>query len=209
MTAGPDGPVRAPRYGIMGGTFDPPHVAHLALATAAHEALALDRVLFIPAGDPWLKSGRAISPAADRLAMVQRAVAGLDWAEVSAVEVERAGPTYTIDTVEELAAKRPGAWWLILGEDALHELPRWHEPQRLLARVRLAVARRDGEGALVTGALRTALPGVEDRVDVLPMPHMDDSATAIRSRIASGLPTEGLIDPAVRAYIDERGLYRP
>lgn len=202
----------AARFGIMGGTFDPPHVAHLALAAAAHEALALDRVLFIPAGDPWLKSGRAISPAADRLAMVERAVEGLAWAEVSAMEIERNGPTYTIDTVGELVTTRPGDWWLIIGEDSLNDLPRWHEPQRLVMRVRLAVARRDGEDAaerpLVSDALRAGLPGIEERVDALPMPRMDVSATNIRSRIASGLSTEGLLPPAVRAYIDARGLYR-
>lgn len=212
MTAGPDEPGRTPRYGMMGGTFDPPHVAHLALAAAAHEALTLDRVLFIPTGDPWLKSGRAISSAADRLAMVERAVEGLDWAEVSAMEIERSGPTYTIDTVDGLVTERPGDWWLILGEDALNDLPRWHEPQRLLTRVRLAVARRDGEDSaerpLVSDALRAILPGIEERVDALPMPRMDVSATDIRSRIASDLPTKGLLPPAVHAYIVARGLYR-
>ncbi|MGE3857515.1 MAG: nicotinate-nucleotide adenylyltransferase [Dehalococcoidia bacterium] len=199
------------RFGIMGGTFDPPHVAHLALAAAARDALSLDRVLFIPAGDPWLKADRTISAAADRLAMVRLAVEGLDWAEVSAMEIERNGPTYTIDTVGELVTTRPGDWWLIIGEDSLNDLPRWHEPQHLVMRIRLAVARRDGDGAerpLISDALRAGLPGIEERVDVLPMPRMDVSATNIRSRIASGLPTEGLLPPPVRAYIDARGLYR-
>lgn len=200
-----------PRFGIMGGTFDPPHVAHLALAAAAREALALDHVLFIPAGDPWRKVGRPISPAADRLAMVRAATEDLPWAEVSPMEIERNGPTYTIDTVGELTTTRPGNWWLIIGEDALLDLPQWHEPQRLVMRVRLAVARRDGEAGehpLITDALRAGLPGIDERVDVLPMPRMDVSATNIRSRIASGLPTEGLLPPAVRAYIDAHALYR-
>lgn len=205
------GPPRRQRLGIMGGTFDPPHVAHLALADAAREALALDRVLFIPTGAPWLKADRPVSGAQHRLAMVRLAVDALDWAEVSAMEIERNGPTYTLDTVGELVTKRPGDWWLIIGEDALHDLPRWHEPQRLVMRIRLAVARRDGERAgqpLITDALRAGLPGIEDRVDVVPMPRMDVSATNIRSRIASGLSTEGLLPPAVRAYIDAHGLYR-
>ncbi|MDA0301206.1 MAG: nicotinate-nucleotide adenylyltransferase [Chloroflexi bacterium] len=199
------------RFGIMGGTFDPPHVAHLALAAAAREALTLDRVLFIPAGDPWRKAGRSVTPATHRLAMVEAAVAHLDWVEVSRMEIERNGPTYTLDTVGELTTTRPGAWWLIIGEDALLDLPMWHQPQHLIMRVRLAVARRDAEGVeqpLITDALRAGLPGIEDRVDVVPMPRMDVSATNIRSRIESGLPTEGLLPDTVRAYIDEHGLYR-
>ena len=208
-----EGEAHAPptRFGIMGGTFDPPHVAHLALAQAARDALHLDRVLFIPAGDPWRKSGRAISPAADRLAMVELAIEGLEWAESSRIEIERNGPTYTLDTVGELTTTRPGDWWLIIGEDSLLDLPQWHEPQRLVMRIRLAVARRDGEAGehpLNTDALRAGLPGIDDRVDVLPMPRMDVSATNIRSRIASGLTTDGLLPPAVRAYIDAHGLYR-
>jgi nicotinate-nucleotide adenylyltransferase len=199
------------RFGIMGGTFDPPHVAHLALAAAAREALSLDRVVFIPAGEPWLKADRTISAAADRLAMVRLAVEGLDWAEVSAMEIERNGPTYTIDTVGEMVTTRPGDWWLIIGEDSLNDLPRWHEPQHLVMRIRLAVARRDGEDAerpLISDALRAGLPGIEDRVDARPMPRMDVSATNIRSRIASSQSTEHLLAPAVRAYIDAHGLYR-
>jgi len=200
------------RTGILGGTFDPPHVAHLALASAARNALRLDAVLFIPAGDPWRKAGRPMSPAADRLAMVRAAVAGLPWARVSAIEVDREGPTYTLDTVETLIAERgeaAGQWWFILGEDALRDLPHWHEPQRLIARVRLAVARRGGAaGPLVTPELAAALPGIEDRVDAVPMPSMDVSATDIRARVREGRSTEGLLPEAVRAYIDAHGLYR-
>lgn len=203
------------RRGIMGGTFDPPHLAHLALAVAARDALHLDTVLFIPAGDPWRKTGRAVTPAAHRLAMVREAVADLPWAEVSSIEIDRGGPTYTLDTIEALGAEREGdaaaAWWFIAGEDALHDLPRWHEPRRLIARVRLAVARRDGAsaaGPLVTPDLRAALPGIDDRVDEVPMRRMDISATDIRARLREGRSTEGLLPEAVRAYIDAHGLYR-
>ena len=209
MNAG--GPRDDIRRGIIGGTFDPPHLAHLALAEAARAALHLDTVLFIPAGDPWRKAGRAISPAADRLAMVRAAVQGLAWVEVSSIEIDRSGPTYTLDTVEVLAAERPGDWWFIVGEDALLDLSRWHEPQRLIARVRLAVARRDVDGSagpLVTPELRAALPGIEDRVDEVPMPRMDISATDIRARVVEGRSTDGLLSEAVRTYIDAHGLYR-
>ena len=202
------------RRGILGGTFDPPHLAHLALATAARDRLQLDTVLFIPAGDPWRKAGRAITPAADRLAMVRATVAGLPWAEVSSIEVDRSGPTYTLDTIEALASRGGSPsdnWWFIVGEDALRDFPRWHEPQRLIARVRLAVARRAVDapvGPLITPELRGALPGLDDRVDEVPMPRMDVSATDIRARIREGRSTEGLLPEAVRAYIDAHGLYR-
>ena len=204
-----------PRRGILGGTFDPPHVAHLALAVAAREALNLDTVLFIPAGEPWRKAGRSISAAAHRLAMIEAAVEGLEWAEVSRMEIDRNGPTYTLDTVGQLVTERPGDWWFIIGEDALNDLPTWHEPQRLIMRIRLAVARREDDPVdqpahrpLITDALRAALPDIEDRVDVVPMPLLDVSATDIRHRIAEDRPTVGLLPDAVRAYIDAHDLYR-
>lgn len=198
------------RRGILGGTFDPPHLAHLALAAAARDRLALDSVLFIPAGDPWRKADRAVTAGPHRLAMVHAAVADLPWAEVSAIEVERQGPTYTIDTVEALAG--PGEhWWFIVGEDALRDLPHWHEPARLLERVRLAVARRDdgrAPGPLLTADLLRALPVLADCVDEVPLAPMEISATAIRARIRAGESTAGLLPDAVRAYIDAHGLYR-
>ena len=201
------------RWGILGGTFDPPHLAHVALAAAARDALHLDTVLFVPAGDPWRKAGKAISPASHRLAMVQAAVEDLPWAEVSAIEIERNGPTYTLDTVSELS-KRGGTWWFIVGEDALHDMPRWHEPHRLIASIRLAVARRDldvidaVQQPLLTPDLLVGLPGIADRVDEVPMPLLDISASDIRARITGGLPTDDVLDAKVRAYIDEHGLYR-
>lgn len=195
------------RSGILGGTFDPPHRAHLALAAAARAALALERVLFVPAGDPWRKVDRAVSPAADRLALVRAAVAELPWAEVSTIEIDRAGPSYSVDTVAALTADG-GAWWFIMGEDALNDLPQWHEPRRLIALVRLAVARRDGaRGPLLTPALRAALPGIEARIDAVPMPPLDISGTDIRARVRDGRSTAGLLPEAVRAEIDARGLY--
>ncbi len=200
---------RPRRSGILGGTFDPPHRAHLALAEAAKVALDLDRVLFIPAGDPWRKAGSGVSEASDRLALVRAAVADLPWAEVSTIEIDREGPTYTLDTVEALRAAAPDdAWWFILGADALHDIPRWHEPAGLVSLVRLAVARRGDETApLVTPELAAAVPGIEDRIDVVPMPLLDISATDIRERVRARRSTEGLIPGAVRSEILARGLY--
>ncbi len=202
------------RWGILGGTFDPPHLAHLALAVAARDRLRLDTVLFIPAGDPWRKTDRAITLGIHRVAMVRAAVEDLPWAEVSSIEVERDGPTYTLETVEALAV-RGGAWWFITGEDALHDLPHWYRPERLIEAVRLAVARRDSragptsvERPLITPELRAALPGIDTRVDEVPMPRLDISATESRARVRAGQPTDGLLPDAVRAYIDQHDLYR-
>jgi len=199
------------RIGMMGGTFDPPHVAHLMLAEAALETLRLDRVVFVVAGDPWRKSGRAVSPAAARVAMVRAAVEPLGWATVSTVEVEREGPSYTAETLAELI--HPGEeWWFILGADALADLPAWHEPRRIVELARLAVAQRPEAGGvespLVTTELAEAVPGIEGRIDLVEMPLMDVSATEIRRRVAAGESTEGLVPAAVRDEIDRLGLYR-
>lgn len=203
---------RPRRTGILGGTFDPPHLAHLALAEAARAALSLDRVLFVPAGDPWRKADRRVSPAAARLELVRAAIEGMPWAAVSTVEVDREGPSYTAETVEALAAAGdPGeAWWFILGADALADMAYWHEPRRIVARARLAVAQRPGrEGEpLVTEALRAAVPGIEAYIDVLPMALSDLSATAIRTRVRAGESTDGMLPPSVRAVVDRLGLYR-
>ncbi|GMU40328.1 MAG: putative nicotinate-nucleotide adenylyltransferase [Chloroflexota bacterium] len=211
MTAEP-APARPRRTGILGGTFDPPHLAHLVLAEAAREALHLDRVLFVPAGDPWRKADRRVTPAAIRLELVRVAVAALPWAEVSTVEFDREGPSYTADTVEALvvAGEPDEAWWFILGADALADMAYWHEPQRIVARARLAVAQRPGrEGEpLVTEALRAVLPDIEARIDLLPMALTDLSATAIRARVRAGESTEGMLATQVREAVDRIGLYR-
>ena len=199
--------VSGPRVGVLGGTFDPPHLAHLVLAAAARRALALDRVVLVPAGEPWRKADREVTPARTRLRLVEAAAEALPWTEVSAVEVEREGPTYTLDTFEELAAAEPGAaWWFLLGEDALADLPHWREPERLVQAVRFGLAQRPG--AEPAASAFDAVPGLADRVDVVPMPALDVSASDLRARVSRGEPTTPLLPAAVRALIDEIGLYR-
>lgn len=208
-TTGPGDQYERPeRIGMLGGTFDPPHHAHLALAEAARETLDLDRVVFVPAGDPWRKRAREITPAAARVEMVRAAVQDLPWAMVSTIEVDRDGPSYTAETLKALVG--PGeAWWFILGADALADMPYWAEPQRILACARLAVARRpDSEGPLLSGEVRRAMPGIEDRIDFVVMPQLDVSATEIRRRVASGESTDDLLPHPVREIMDRRGLYR-
>lgn len=195
------------RIGVLGGTFDPPHVAHLVLAAAAREALGLDRVLFVPAGDPWRKADRSVTPAAVRLEMVRAATAPLAWAEVGTIEVDRDGPSYAAETMETLAAGG-GEWWFILGSDALADLPHWHEPERLIATARLAVAVRPPATLRIAEETVAALPGIEARVDAVPMPALEVSSTDLRARIRAGRTTEVLVPEAVHAVIEAHGLYR-
>jgi nicotinate-nucleotide adenylyltransferase len=197
------------RVGILGGTFDPPHLAHLVLATNARHDLDLDEVLFVPAGDPYRKSDRAVSPPEARLRMVRSAVEDLSWASVETVEIERDGPTFTTDTLEQLAAAEGGDWWFILGTDALADLPHWRDPQRIVELVRLGLALRPGEfdGFEVPAPTRDAVPGIESRIDRIEMPMLEVSSTDLRARVRDGRPTDYLVLPPVRAVIDELGLY--
>jgi len=193
----------ARRIGLLGGTFDPVHNAHVALACVALDTLALDQLRWVPAGEPWQKS-RQISSAAHRIAMLDLAIAGEPRFAIERCEIERSGPSYTIDTVRELQRREPGAQWcLILGQDQFTNLHTWHDWKQLLARVTLAVAARPG-------AAPAADAQVEGRsYQVLPMPRMDVSASAIRERVARGEPIDELVPPAVAGYIARHGLYLP
>jgi len=195
------------RRGILGGTFDPPHIGHLVLATNARHDLQLDEVWFIPTGDPYRKAGRAISSREERLRLVEAATADLPWARVSTIELDRDGPTYTADTLRELADEG-GDWWFILGSDALGDLPQWREPATIVEQVRLALARRPGVGEReIPHETLRAVPGIESRIDEVEMPLLEISSTDLHERVREGRPTDFLLTPAVRAVIDERGLY--
>ena len=204
----------ATRVGLLGGTFDPPHLAHLVIAAAARRALQLDHVIFVPAGEPWRKAERSITDARTRLEMVEAAVqSALPWAEVSAVEVEREGPSYTVDTLERLGEHAPGAeWWFLLGRDALTDLPNWHEPARLVELARLGLVQRPSDdradGGPVPRVALDALPDIAERIDPVPMPQLEVSATDLRRRVREGQPTAPLLPAAVRRMVDELGLYR-
>ena len=190
---------------MLGGTFDPVHRGHLALARAARDELALDELLFVPAGQPWRKAGRIMAPANHRLAMLRLALAGEPAFRVETLELDRPGPSYTVDTLEALRAARPGdELFFIAGEDALADLPNWVRPQRILELATLAVARREG----VPQAAGERLPGLSERVVRLKMPLVDVSATEIRERVRRGEPIGEMVPPAVAAYIREHGLYR-
>jgi nicotinate-nucleotide adenylyltransferase len=197
------------RVGLLGGTFDPVHLAHLALAHAALDNLALDQVLWIPTGQPWQKT-RPITPAIHRVAMVQAAIADEPRFGLSRIEVDRPGPSYTLDTVRALAAMQAGTeWFLLIGQDQYTTLHTWRDWQALLALVVLAVANRPLHPAdpAASEAPRPH-PDVQrlaHRQVALPM--MDISSTDIRRRALEGADFSHLVPPAVARYIETHGLY--
>ncbi len=205
--------VRPGSIGVVGGTFDPIHIAHLAAAEEAREALGLERVLFIPNATPPFKLEGAAATADDRLAMVRLAIAGNPAFDVSEIEIERGGVSYTADTMEALASAERAAGrtpdlTLILSAETLHDLPGWHDPARVLAACRIAVVPREGYPAADPESLRGQLPGVEQRVDLLDGPRLEISSTAIRERVAAGRSIRYLVPPVVERYIADHGLYR-
>lgn len=183
------------RVGVFGGTFDPVHVGHLAIALAALETVPLDRVVFVPARRSPLKSRDPVASSEHRLAMLERATDDEPRFEVSRVELEREGPSYTVDTLEALAGE--GRLFLILGADASAELDRWKDPDRVRALATLVIARRPG----------TPVPAVTGAV-TLDTPLMDISARELRERAARARSLRYLVPDSVCRYIEEHALYR-
>lgn len=199
--------VRRRQVGLLGGTFDPPHIGHVVAAMSAGEALGLDEVWLVPAGDPWQKRARRVTPAGLRLALTEAAVDGVPGLAVSDVEVRRAGPSYTIDTVDQLRAADPERELvLILGRDAAAALPTWERHEELVAAVELALIDRAG---VVPPGRPAPDPGVTGaRTHVVPMRRIDVSSTELRQRAAAGLPLVPLVAPGVAALVARHGLYR-
>jgi nicotinate-nucleotide adenylyltransferase len=197
------------RLGVLGGTFDPPHIGHLILAEEARLALGLERVLFVPAGQPWRKAGHELSPREHRLAMVRLAVGGNPHFAVSSLEIEREGPSYTAETLaalrDELAAD--SEVFFVLGQDSLADLPNWWQPQSIMSLARLAVAARSAWEQAQADALEREVPGISQRLVWLDMPRIDISSTAVRERVRRGLSIRYWVPPAVEEYIREHGLY--
>ena len=187
--------------GILGGTFDPPHIGHIAAAKAVFEALLLERVLLMVANEPWQKVGnRSLSAPEDRLAMSRAAVTGTDGLETSDLEIRRGGPTYTIDSLEELRLSNPDTGlFLILGADAAAGLESWHRSNELPALATLVIVERDGE-------TRAEAPP-EWSIKRVTMPRVDISSTQLRSFAARGTTLSPFVPESVIAEIESRGLY--
>ena len=187
------------RIGVLGGTFDPVHVGHLVAAGDARWALHLDRVLLVVAGDPWQKRGQVAASARDRLALAEAAVADADGIEASAVEVDRTGPSVTADTLEELAA--PGReFFLLLGADAVANMPTWRRLDETRGLATVVVIERAGDA-------HAEPPGGGWRYERLSIPRLDVSSSDIRRRLAAGRPVDGLLPVPVIREIRARGLY--
>jgi nicotinate-nucleotide adenylyltransferase len=196
--------------GILGGTFDPVHIGHLAVADEAASRLGLAEVLFMPAGKPWLKADARILPAEHRLKMVKLAITGKPCFKLSTIEVEREGPTYTVDTITELRRQFGAGDELlfIIGWDNLADLARWRQPERLISMCRLVAVPRVGYPVPDFDSLEAAIPGLSQRVIILDKPEIDVSASVIRERVRRGLSINHLVPEAVARYITEQGLYR-
>ena len=197
------------RAGVFGGTFDPIHLGHLAAARSIQTTLELDKVIFVPAGQPWMKAGMPVSLVKDRVEMVRLAAARRKTFELSTIEADRPGPSYTVDTMAMLRTQLGNGsdLFFLLGSDALMDIAKWRDPQRLIQLCQLAVFARPGFGLPVMVDLEAAVPGVSQRVVFVEVPQRDIQATAIRQRIAEGRSIRRLVPRAVEHYILEHGLY--
>jgi len=197
--------------GVLGGTFDPIHMGHLIIAEEVRARLDLAEVLFVPAGQPWLKlnNANAISPPQHRVEMVRLAIADEPAFKLSTMEIDRPGPSYTVDTMAELR-NQIGAddkLFFILGWDNLNQLPRWHQPSRLVKLCRLVPLRRVGVASPDLDSLEAAIPGLAKSLVMLDTPQIEISASEIRARVARGLSIHQLVPEPVERYIIEHGLY--
>jgi nicotinate-nucleotide adenylyltransferase len=197
------------RVGLFGGTFDPPHVGHLILASEAKSQLGLVRVLWTVTPDPPHKQDKFITPLEHRLAMVRLAIGDNPSFELSDIELERPGPHYTVDTIKLLAEQNPNAEIVpIIGSDSLHDLPTWHRPQELLYAAHwVGVMRRPGETANLD-SLERELPGITSKVHYVDAPLLEIASHEIRERVAMGKPFRYYLPFPVYQYIIEHHLYQ-
>ena len=195
--------------GVLGGTFDPVHMGHLIIAEEVRARLDLAEVLFVPAGQPWLKINNVISPAQHRVEMVRLAIADEPSFKLSTMEIERPGPSYTVDTMAELSSQIGAGdkLFFILGWDNLIQLPHWHEPSRLVRLCRLVPVRRVGYPSLDLDALEAAIPGLSQSIIMLDTPQIGISSSEIRDRVARGLSIHQLVPEPVERYIKQHKLY--
>ncbi len=197
-----------PRIGAFGGTFDPIHIGHLIVAAELQYALKLDRVLFLPAGDPPHKTEQRISPAVHRLAMLRLAVADQEAFEISTLDLSGSGPSYTVDLLARLQeAIGPVSLVFLMGEDSLRDLPTWHQPGRIATLAEIGVARRPGVEVNME-SLIAAVPEASGRVHLVPIPELGVSSRDIRRRVAAGAPIAFQVPQAVESYIEQEALYR-
>ena len=195
------------RLGFLGGTFDPPHVGHLLLGETARQQLQLERVYFLPAGQPPHKRDEPVSPVEQRMHMTELAIGGNPHFALDATDAERPAPHYTATLLPLLHERYPDSEiWLLIGGDSLRDLPTWHRPEEVLAKCQLAALSRPG-ATVDWEALEAAVPGVSDAVEMLDGPAIAVSSTRIRQWAAAGRSLRYLVPPKVRALIHREKLY--
>jgi nicotinate-nucleotide adenylyltransferase len=187
------------RLGVFGGTFDPVHIGHVVVATEVRAQLGLDRVLLVVAGDPWQKRGMVVATAGQRLELVEAAVEGIEGVEASAIEIERNAPSVTADTLEALAAPERELF-LVLGADAVINMPTWRRLEETRALATVVVVERLGD-------VHAEPPGPGWRVQRVEIPRLDIASTELRHRLRHDRPVDGLVPPAVVRAIRAHGLY--
>jgi nicotinate-nucleotide adenylyltransferase len=196
------------RLGILGGTFDPPHYGHMVLAEAGRDQLELDRVLFVPAGQPPHKPQRPVTPGLHRLAMLGLVIAGREGLDTSRADLDRPGPHYTADLLSILRRAYPEAHlYFLMGGDSLAQFPTWYRPERIVEHAMLAVLRRPGWEADLE-LLEEQIPDVRDRIVWLDGPFVEVSGSEIRERVRKGRLITGLVQPEVEDYIYRHRLYQ-
>jgi nicotinate-nucleotide adenylyltransferase len=196
------------RVGLLGGTFNPPHLGHLICAQEALLGVGLDRVLLVPARVPPHKAVESDPGVEERVALCAAAVAGDERLGVSRADADREGPAYTVELLRALRAAAPqDELVFIVGGDMAHSLPAWREPEAILALARLAVAEREGMARAEIAERLAGLDGAGDRVSFFAMPRIDISSSLVRRRVAAGAPIRYLVPDAVAAHIERRGLY--
>lgn len=197
------------RIGVLGGTFDPPHLGHLLLAEQAHEQLRLDKTLWIPAADPPHKQNLAITHVEHRLAMLRLAIEGNNHFAVSLADVNRPGPHFTADLLDILHGEYPTSeLFFLIGGDSLRDLATWHQPQRIIDTAKIAVMTRpDAEYDL--DMLEAALPGLRERLHFVESPLIEIAGSTIRQQVRAGQSIRYLVPDAVNSYIRDHQLYHP
>jgi len=195
--------------GVLGGTFDPIHMGHLIIAEEIRGQLDLAEVLFVPAGEPWLKTNNSISPAEHRVQMLRLAIADEPSFKLSTIEIERAGPSYTVDTIAQFKSQigTEDRLFFILGWDNLMQLPQWREPSRLVQMCSLVAVPRVGYPSPDLNTLEAAIPGLSQGVILLHTPQIEISSSEIRHRVTRGLSIHHLVPEPVEKYIREHNLY--
>jgi nicotinate-nucleotide adenylyltransferase len=197
------------KIGVMGGTFDPIHIGHFKVAEEVTARLNLSEIIFVPAGQPWLKADSPVSPAEHRVEMVRLALAGKPSFKLSTMEIDRPGPTYTVDTIDELKRQlgSEDELFFILGWDDLNQLPQWHDPSRLIKLCRLVAVPRVDYPSPDLESLDAVIPGLSQRVILLDSPRIDINASEIRRWVGQGLSIHHLVPESVERYIKQHKLY--